>query len=361
MKSLTIGLVGFGGFGKFLLKALEETPNITVAGIADPELDDHSSYEGIDTYTKWETMILNKHIEALCIATPPSTHSSIAISAMKKGLHVLIEKPLAITPGDAEQIIRTSEETDRVALINFMQRCNPVLSGIRGMYSQGLLGELEHFSIHNYAQDEFLPANHWFWDSEISGGILIEHAVHFIDIAHWFLKEPIIKSVRGWQQFRDNGQRDRMGLTAEYQSGCIVNHYHSFSGPDFFEQTKLMMRFSLAEFDLKGWIPESGEFNLLASSSLIGELKSNSLFSIEETKEVNQTPIRDITFNYTKKVKGRISAKTPKEVLYTNALISIFSDFYYTIRNSEHQPIVHLKDGLKAVEVAYAATETAAM
>ncbi len=359
MKPLTIGLVGLGGFGKFLLRALEKTPNILVVGVADQYLEGDSFYQDIPTYNTWEDMASDTEMEALCIATPPSTHALISTAAMKLGLHVLIEKPLAINPEDARQIIQVSRETGKVAMVNFMQRFNPILSSIKSMYSEGMLGEFEHFVVHNYAQDQSLPVNHWFWDSEISGGILIEHAVHFIDIVHWFLKKPVIQDVYGWQQLRENGIRDRMGLTAEYQSGMIANHYHSFSRPDFFEQTKLMLKFTLAEFDLNGWIPESGYFTLLGAESMIDELNANTLFSEVTMNTVDSIPVRGINYKYDTQLSGTLHTTESKEILYLNALTNIFNDFYYTITNSNHQPVVDLQDGLEALNIAYMATKKA--
>jgi len=357
IRPLKIGLVGFGGFGKFLHKATELTSNVRVVAVADSNETGLEADLGIPLYNSWETMISRLEVDALCIATPPSTHAEISIPAMKRGLHVLIEKPLAVTMRDARKISETAKETGRIAMVNFMQRYNPILVQLKKLHETGLFGELEHFSIHNYAQDEVLSKNHWFWDESVSGGILIEHAVHFIDIVHWFIDEPELEQVYGWQQHRSDGRRDKMGLIATYKNGCAADHFHAFTRPRFFEQTKLRLCFSLAEFDLSGWIPELGTFRILTKEEELERLKLEALFSITGIQQVDVVPIRNKNYDYNLQVTGRIDVVESKEQLYLNALVGIFNDFYDSIMQPNHTPVVGLEDGLLALEVAYLATE----
>ena len=67
-----------------------------------------------------------------------------------------------------------------------MQRYNPVYDAVDRLIQSGTLGELLHGSFENYASDENLPPEHWFWDRSKSGGIFVEHGVHFFDLfAGW--------------------------------------------------------------------------------------------------------------------------------------------------------------------------------
>ena len=76
-----------------------------------------------------------------------------------------------------------------------MQRYNPLFEMVRTLIANQLLGELLHGYFENYASDENLPAEHWFWDRAKSGGIFIEHGVHFFDMLMWIfgdVKENIV-------------------------------------------------------------------------------------------------------------------------------------------------------------------------
>src|SRR5437773_8301363 len=70
-----------------------------------------------------------------------------------------------------------------------MQRYNPLFDIVRRLIDSRVLGEFLHGYFENYASDEGLPAEHWFWDREKSGGIFIEHAVHFFDLFEGWLGE----------------------------------------------------------------------------------------------------------------------------------------------------------------------------
>jgi predicted dehydrogenase len=81
-----------------------------------------------------------------------------------------------------------------------MQRYNPLFSIVGDIVKEKLLGEFLHGFFENYASDENLGPDHWFWDEEKSGGIFIEHAVHFFDLfSGWLGKGEIIHSGQ-WQR-----------------------------------------------------------------------------------------------------------------------------------------------------------------
>jgi predicted dehydrogenase len=67
-----------------------------------------------------------------------------------------------------------------------MQRYNPLFGKVSRLVQSRVLGEVLHGSFENYGSDENLPVDHWFWDRSKSGGIFIEHGVHFFDLfAGW--------------------------------------------------------------------------------------------------------------------------------------------------------------------------------
>ena len=68
-----------------------------------------------------------------------------------------------------------------------MQRYNPLYHAVKALIDSALLGEFLHGYFENYAADEFLTPDHWFWDPAKSGGIFIEHGVHFFDLFEGWL------------------------------------------------------------------------------------------------------------------------------------------------------------------------------
>ena len=80
---------------------------------------------------------------------------------------------------------------------NLMQRYNPVYDAVNRLIQAAILGELLHGYFENYASDENLPPEHWFWDPAKSGGIFIEHGVHFFDLfAGWLGAGSVVAAER---------------------------------------------------------------------------------------------------------------------------------------------------------------------
>ena len=192
MRVFNIGIIGYGGFGKFLHNAWKQLGNIKVIAVVDQDVDKMQSLHAIKTFTKWQDILTEKDIDLIAIVTEPSSHKMIATACMEAGKHILIEKPLAITVSDAQKIIDFRDRTGIVAGIDFIMRFNPLLQEIQQLTQQEVFGKLRRVDVENYAQDQQLPSSHWFWDHSRSGGILIEHAVHFIDLVHFLYPAKLL-------------------------------------------------------------------------------------------------------------------------------------------------------------------------
>ena len=87
-----------------------------------------------------------------------------------------------MTVGQADELIAVARSRDRLIVANLMQRYNPLFGVVRRLVEGRVLGEVLHGSFENYASDENLAEGHWFWDRSKSGGIFVEHGVHFFDL-----------------------------------------------------------------------------------------------------------------------------------------------------------------------------------
>ncbi|HLF64125.1 MAG TPA: Gfo/Idh/MocA family oxidoreductase [Saprospiraceae bacterium] len=381
MRVFNIGIIGYGGFGKFLHNAWKQLGNIKVIAVVDQDVDKMQSLHAIKTFTKWQDILTEKDIDLIAIVTEPSSHKMIATACMEAGKHILIEKPLAITVSDAQKIIDFRDRTGIVAGIDFIMRFNPLLQEIQQLTQQEVFGKLRRVDVENYAQDQQLPSSHWFWDHSRSGGILIEHAVHFIDLVH-FLYPAKLLAVNGLKHNRNAQQEDQIMANVLYEGGLIATHYHSFARPGFFETTSIKIAYDVADIELHGWIPLEADIKVLVNSHTKQALLSSQFFEFDNSLPIesasdesrpagwgisnssddtnmHQICSGGIYYDVDEIITGRFRMGHTKQEVYTSCVQSSLLDVLNKIENPDHQLSAPLETGLASLEVAVRATESA--
>ncbi|MAS57721.1 MAG: oxidoreductase [Euryarchaeota archaeon] len=141
-----IGLVGCGYWGKNLcrnfhaLGALSAVVDSTKEGQATAR----SIIPDASIYDDFEDILADEKIEGLALATPAETHANLAIRAMEAGKDVFVEKPMALTLQDAEEMQRVSEETDRILMVGHLLEYHPAVLKLREMIDSGELGKINY-------------------------------------------------------------------------------------------------------------------------------------------------------------------------------------------------------------------------
>lgn len=370
MKTYCVGIIGYGGFGKFLHHCWDKLEGVKVIAVSDMGLSD-LQLKNWKTYRNWEDLIANDEIDIVSVATPPAFHEEIACAAMRKNKHVLLEKPIALTNEGAERILKTQKETGKVMVVDHMLRYNPIIEAFVALSRKGTLGKLRHVVVSNYAQDSALPPAHWFWNKALSGGILIEHGVHFFDIVNALTSQKF-KKVFGCSHNRNERQEDQVSALVLYDEGLIASHYHSFSGPGFFEQTTIRLSYDLAKVEIEGWIPMKGKIQALINDSAKEQLTLIPGISIAEikamenvrdvsrpegwgdvdTEMVTTTYFGGIPYDVTEMMSATFEIQQSKAYVYGECLQAILVDLMAKIENNNHKLKVTAEDAYESLKIA---------
>ena len=252
-----IGLIGAGDFGLFCMEAFAATPDLRVVAVADPRPDLDSRLAAsptISKYADWREMLTKESLEVLHIATPPWTHAEIAMVAAQDGVSVFVEKPLALSLSDADEMIATFSARKLALGINYVMRHSPIYRLLIDLTQQGLMGKVRRISLGNGAKA--VPEGHWFWDRSKSGGILVEHGVHFFDVFRQLAGE-------GEATYTVDGG-NRILAEIHYQQGAWGSNYHDFSLDERVESLEIHILFEAGSARIHGWIPEWLELTALA-------------------------------------------------------------------------------------------------
>ena len=169
----------------------------------------------IKRYKDYKLMIEENQIDLVGIATESGVHAEIALYCIDRGIHVIIEKPMAMNMTDAEEIIKRSEEKGVVVSACHQNRFNIAVKETREALESGRFGRLSHGSINvrwNRNQDYYTQAP-WRGTWAQDGGALMNQCIHGIDLLRWMMGDEV-EEVYGQtrQQFHDYLEAEDIGM-----------------------------------------------------------------------------------------------------------------------------------------------------
>ena len=364
---LALGLIGPRGFGAFCTGAYHDAGVARVVAFAgrDPKaLAETARQYGVPhTYTDWREMLRDPAVEAVHVVTPPDKHAEMAVAALQAGKHVFVEKPLATSAADAEAILKAGADAGKVVGINFVMRYDPLYQTVLAMARNGWLGPLTHVGFENYASDEGLGDDHWFWDPVASGGIFVEHGVHFFDIIG-AIAGASAQSVLGhtWKRGDGTQKEDRVQALVTYANGVEASFYHAFNRPGALEKQTAHFAFERGHVTLSGWIPTSLTLNAVVDDAGLAGLQA--ALPVEVAGDGDFPPpgrtVRGNGKNFfvSRRVHAHRSLGGPTPV-YLKAVQDAMVDFAAAVRDPAHRLLVTGEDGAASVRLAAAARDSA--
>jgi predicted dehydrogenase len=227
------GVIGVGGMGASHCSSLhekEETELVAVVDINEEAAKAAGDKYGARAFTDYKKMIRSGGVEAIAIVTPHFFHPPIAEYAARHGVHVLTEKPLAVTVKAGDKMIAACREAGVLLGVMFQQRLQPWRKKMREMVQAGELGALHRISMSVpwYRTQAYYDSGSWrgTWKGE-GGGVLMNQAPHSLDQFLWLGGQP--KSVQAIATTRLHNIEVENTATAifDYGTGQIGQFYVS--------------------------------------------------------------------------------------------------------------------------------------
>lgn len=225
--------------------------------------------------------LFDKNIDIVHLCLPHDLHAPVAVRLMKAGMHVLTEKPVAITLQEADEMIRTAEENGVKLGCIFQTRYNESVQVLKKMYESGDFGRV--FAARSYLAwnrpDEYYEGCDWkgTWERE-GGGALIDQAIHSIDRVRYILGrdvEWIEGSIHNHCHPKLNVE-DAAEAAVSFEGGCIYNlyacNYYGFDSPINIEFCGEKGRFGLIQDMGYSWIGDKyREYRVVSGESTVGK------------------------------------------------------------------------------------------
>jgi UDP-N-acetylglucosamine 3-dehydrogenase len=181
--ALRVGVVGAGVMGSNHARVLAGLPEVRLIGVVDP-LPAHrtraTELVNCRTFASLDELIA-EGVDAVTIAAPTHLHHEIALACIERKIHVLVEKPIASTVEEGREIVDAAERAGVTLMVGHVERFNPAVAAVK----QALKGE-DLLSIAITRVGPFPPRM-----SNV--GVVIDLAVHDIDLIRWFTESDIIE------------------------------------------------------------------------------------------------------------------------------------------------------------------------
>lgn len=187
---------------------------------------DLENEEQIKRYTDYKELIAETKPELVSIATESGKHAEIALYCISHHIHVIIEKPMAMSMQDADAIIQKAEENGVKVCACHQNRFNIAVQKMRQALEQGRFGKLSHGSIHvrwNRNQEYYTQAS-WRGTWQQDGGALMNQCIHGIDLLRWMMGDEI-EEVYGVtrQQFHHYLEAEDVGMAVvKFRNSAIA-------------------------------------------------------------------------------------------------------------------------------------------
>lgn len=359
---IRLGVIGCGGFGLFALQHFTQVPGVRLVGMAGthrPAALAAAARFGVENVEEVGDLLRRDDVDLVYIATPPFLHHAQALAALEAGKHVIVEKPLAMTVAQADELVAAARRQDRLVVANLMQRYNPMFGAVRQLVASRVLGEVLHATFENYASDENLPAEHWFWDRSKSGGIFIEHGVHFFDLFGGWLGGGRVEAAQVGVR-PGTAIEEHVHATVRYGDVALVNFYHGFHQTGRMDRQELRLVFERGDVTLYEWVPTRARIH-----AVVDEGQTRALCDLFPGARL------DVTISYGGKdrhCRGRgkdIDAYQiielsygdgrQKSHLYGELLRAMTADQAAWIRDRKHQRVVTEANGRDSLATACAA------
>jgi predicted dehydrogenase len=194
MTPFRIAVLGSGAVTNVLYRPVlqEVSDEIELVGVADLNRQSAEAllkeFPSATFFTEYHLMLQQLRPDAVIVALPHFLHRPASIDALRMGIHVFCEKPMAISSEECDQIEAVVRETGGVFCVNLLRRCFPSVQEIKRMIDARAMGALTGFEITDGAPYGWPAMSFSFFDRKISGGgVLMDSGVHTLDLLQWWL------------------------------------------------------------------------------------------------------------------------------------------------------------------------------
>jgi UDP-N-acetyl-2-amino-2-deoxyglucuronate dehydrogenase len=222
---IKFAIVGMGHIAKKHVEAINEADGAELVAVCDAAIERLEEYSGkYETYTDLDEMLkTNQDIQVVNICVPSGLHAKLTKIVAEHGRHIVVEKPMSLRIEDSEEMIRVAKESNVKLAVVHPNRFRPAIMKLREKMDQGVFGTMSHANATvrwNRGQAYYDQAP-WRGTKEFDGGVLMNQAIHNLDLMLWFMGEVESVQAMAATRLRKIEAEDVAAAVVRFKSGAL--------------------------------------------------------------------------------------------------------------------------------------------
>src|SRR3989337_4437423 len=224
-----VAVVGAGYWGKNLLRNFSELGALYAICESNPDNPNLTPYKETKLYTEYHELLSNSNVDAVAIAAPAVMHYEIVKEALELGKDVYVEKPLALTVKEGEELVRLAENKNRILMVGHILQYHPAIIKLKALISSGGLGKIQYIYSNRLNIGKLRTEENILWS----------FAPHDISAILMLLEEEPVKVTSAGGNYLNKGIYDITITTLEFGNGIKGHIFVSWLHP--YKEQKLVV------------------------------------------------------------------------------------------------------------------------
>lgn len=226
-----VGLLAYGAIGHEHNLAVQNTPGLELTAVCDVNANRLAAARQLSpnaqTFTDALSMLDSKALDLVVISTPPNTHHQWAKEALSRDIDVVLEKPMALTARQCDELMTMAAERGRLLVVYQNRRFDPDFVTLRRLLADGVIGDVFH--IDTFVGGYSRPCDYWHSDAEVSGGAIFDWGSHFLDQILSLVGDDVahVSAVNHKRHWMHATNADHAQVTLTFVSGRQATFTHS--------------------------------------------------------------------------------------------------------------------------------------
>jgi predicted dehydrogenase/glycosyltransferase involved in cell wall biosynthesis len=211
---IRIAIVGLGVMGKNHARLLAEIEGAELVAVCDPaeEAMDWAKSRDLKGYRTYQELFEREKLDAVTVAVPTRFHLEVGLAALELGLHVLMEKPIAVDLNEARQLVAAATKHNAVFAVGHVERFNPAVRELKRRLDAGEVGRI--FQVHSRRQGPF--------PSRVRDvGAVIDLATHDLDVMRYLLGVEVVRLYAETERRIHTEHEDMLNALLRFENGAV--------------------------------------------------------------------------------------------------------------------------------------------